>query len=299
MSKQWASILVIDDDADNRELVADFLSDEDYRLHMAKDGGIAWDMLQQNPGGYDVLLLDLLMPNMGGMELLSLIKDHGPLKNIPVILLSGRAGRDDIVAGINAGAFYYLTKPFDRDLLRSIVKTAVADQRKYAKLQQEIKHGLKTFQMMRQGEFFYSTLAEANVLTQFLSQACPNPERVVLGLSELLINAVEHGNLEISYKEKTHLLEQDTWQEALEHRLKQEPYRDRQVKVLFQRFSDRLSFTITDEGQGFDWQPFLRIAPERCSDNHGRGIAMASVISFDKLEYKGKGNEVVATIKLQ
>lgn len=298
MSEQWASILVIDDDECNRDLIAGYLAGENYQLHMAEDGGVAWDILQQNPTGYDVLLLDLLMPNMCGMELLSLIKDHGPLKNIPVILQSAKCGREDIVAGINAGAFYYLTKPFDGNLLRSIVKTAVSDQRKYAKLQREIKHGLKTFQMMRHGEFFYQTLSEANTLTQFLSQACPNPERVVLGLSELLINAVEHGNLEISYKEKTRLLEQDIWREALEERLQQVPYRDRRVRVLFERHSDHVTFTITDDGQGFDWQPFLRLDPERCSDNHGRGIAMASVISFDRLEYQGKGNQVVATINL-
>jgi hypothetical protein len=54
---------------------------------------------------------------------------------------------------------------------------------------------------------------------------------------------------------------------------------------------------IRDQGQGFDWTPYLDFDPERAFDPHGRGIAMARLSSFDDLEYLGDGNEVLATVK--
>ncbi|RLA05080.1 MAG: hypothetical protein DRQ54_08665 [Gammaproteobacteria bacterium] len=55
---------------------------------------------------------------------------------------------------------------------------------------------------------------------------------------------------------------------------------------------------ITDDGTGFDWHRYLEIEPERGSDSHGRGIALARMISFSKLEYMGNGNQVLATVNL-
>ena len=56
-------------------------------------------------------------------------------------------------------------------------------------------------------------------------------------------------------------------------------------------------FTIRDHGQGFDWHEFLDMRPERAFDTHGRGIAMSRLISFDQLNYVGRGNEVVALLR--
>jgi len=55
-------------------------------------------------------------------------------------------------------------------------------------------------------------------------------------------------------------------------------------------------FTVRDEGNGFDWKRFIDIEPSRAFDNHGRGIVIARTLSFDSLEYRGCGNEVVAQI---
>ena len=55
-------------------------------------------------------------------------------------------------------------------------------------------------------------------------------------------------------------------------------------------------FTITDQGEGFDWQKFMQFDPERAFDPNGRGIAMAKAMSFSSLCYQGKGNVVVASV---
>ncbi|QZA82045.1 ATP-binding protein [Deefgea piscis] len=129
-----------------------------------------------------------------------------------------------------------------------------------------------------------------------LSRACPEPQRVAMGLSELLVNAIEHGNLGISYADKSRLLQAGRWQDEVESRLASPEYAQRKVAVKYSANEDEIQIYIMDEGQGFDWQPFLEFSPERAFDPHGRGISMARMMSFDSLEYQGKGNEVLVRV---
>jgi len=64
------------------------------------------------------------------------------------------------------------------------------------------------------------------------------------------------------------------------------------------RYDGEIEFIIQDQGDGFDWQNYLDISPERAFDSHGRGIAMACMYSFDKVEYHGNGNMVSAIVSL-
>ena len=66
----------------------------------------------------------------------------------------------------------------------------------------------------------------------------------------------------------------------------------------FNRYEDELVYTITDQGEGFDWEDYLEMKPERVFDSHGRGIATANIISFDQLNFLGNGSQVEARIKL-
>jgi anti-sigma regulatory factor (Ser/Thr protein kinase) len=68
------------------------------------------------------------------------------------------------------------------------------------------------------------------------------------------------------------------------------------VEVTFIRREEAIDITVTDQGPGFDWQAYLTLDESRAFDSHGRGIAMARMLSFDKLEYRGCGNQVVCTI---
>ena len=139
---------------------------------------------------------------------------------------------------------------------------------------------------------------EGSQLANSFAQACPNPENVIIGFSELFINAVEHGNLGITYEEKGELVNNAQLLSEIARRQALEENRDKLVEVSFERQTDLLVFTIRDQGQGFDWSRFLDFDPERVFDPNGRGIAMARSISFDTLEYQGNGNIVVVTVKL-
>jgi len=111
-----------------------------------------------------------------------------------------------------------------------------------------------------------------------------------------MINAVEHGNLGITYEEKSHLTGQGTWEQQVEHRLAQSEYMDKIAVVQLQRDEQETRVTITDQGAGFDWQNYLEMDPARAFDTHGRGIAMANALSFDHLEYQGRGNRVLVSV---
>lgn len=298
MTEPQATLLIVDDEPFNTEIIMDYLEDEGYAFRTAEDGAAAWALLQQSPAAFDAVLLDRMLPNMDGMEVLARIKAHPDLDMLPVILQTARAAHDDMVEGIRAGAYYYLVKPFQEDMLRSVVRTAVRDNRQYRRLRRELARTARTLQLMLRGGFRFRTLDESLALAALIANACPDPGRVVAGLSELLINAVEHGNLAITYEEKTALSDDGRWKAEIERRLNLPQHRDRYAEVEFERGGETIVITIRDQGEGFDWKRYLEFSPDRSLDNHGRGIAVALAMSFDAVEFRGKGNEVIATLRL-
>lgn len=289
-------VLVVDDEPFNLEILAEHLTDAGYQVDVARDGVEAWETLQREGEHFDAVLLDRMMPRMDGMEVLARIRQHPELVNLPVIMQTAIGAADNVREGLAGGAYYYLVKPYQRDMLIAIVGAAVGFRREKIRLESMVTEQAHACRMLINANFRFRTLEEARRLTLMLSQACPNPKRVALGLSELLVNAVEHGNLEIDYAEKSRLLRQGRWQEEIENRLMEECYRDRFVAVAFCRNDEGVSITIIDQGEGFDWRPYLDFSPERAFDVHGRGISVARMLSFDCLEYRGVGNEVIVTV---
>ncbi|WP_255990075.1 ATP-binding response regulator [Chitinolyticbacter albus] len=291
-------VLVVDDEPFNLEILSEHLLDAGYAVQTAVDGEVAWDILAQDRD-FDAILLDRMMPRMDGMALLARLKQQPELAEVPVIMQTAVGAAENVREGLAAGAYYYLIKPFQRDMLLAIIAAAVGSRRERQQLESQLAEQASCYQLLQRGEFLFRTLQEARQLTLLLSQACPEPQRVALGLSELLVNAVEHGNLGISYGEKTRLLQQGRWQDEVESRLAHADFAERKVAVLFTRDEMLATFLIRDQGEGFDWKPFLEFSPERAFDPHGRGISMARMLSFDSVEYQGCGNQVVAKVRLR
>lgn len=291
------NVLVVDDDLANLKNLVELLGNQGYTPHPAKDGSIAWALLEKNPLRYQAVLLDWVMPKMNGMEVLKSIKSHGVMNMLPVIMQTAKSASDEVLEGLQAGAYYYITKPYSLNNLFAIVKTAVADYNKYVVLKEKASKATASFSLMSKGSYFFRTLEEADTLATIVVSICPNPEEVVLGLSELLVNAVEHGNLGITYEEKSSFVENGMWASEVERRLTLPEYRSKTATLEVERKNSELHFTITDEGGGFDWNQYLEISPERAFDTHGRGIAMARELSFKYIEYIGKGNKVLAVAR--
>ena len=153
MQKPTATVLAVDDEDYNLKIISYHLKNENFEVVTAGDGQEAWDSLTENPKKFDAILLDRSMPRMSGMEVLKRIKSHDILKVIPVIFQTAMKHQDDILEGLQAGAYYYLTKPYKRDDLRAIVKAAVSDSIKYNKLKDKTDKVIKAFAYIKKGEF--------------------------------------------------------------------------------------------------------------------------------------------------
>lgn len=293
-------ILIADDEEFNLELLIELLTDEGYTTIGAHDGQEAWDLLESSPELFHAVLLDRMMPRLDGLSVLHRMKNHPTLAQVPVIFQTAKASMEDILEGMEAGSYYYITKPFKQIELLGIVRAAVSDfghMSLIAKNVKDLSRQLSSMRYLTQAEFRFRTLQEAFDLAPLLASSCQNPERVTLGLSELLINAVEHGNLGITYQDKTRLNQNGEWTAEVNRRSSLPENCTKYVSVRVDITYDSVCFTIVDEGPGFDWESYLSFRPERAFDNHGRGIATSRMVSFDELKYVGTGNKVIAIHK--
>jgi len=293
-------ILIVDDNDMQLSLMTLHLKslNNNYELETASSGDIALELLNANPERYDIVLLDRSMPGTDGIEVLKKIRAHPILKDVPVILQTALSNKEEIIEGLAAGAYYYLTKPIEKELMLIVVNAAMADRDRYNLLRFAIQKQNKCISNLQSATFEFNTVDQANDIAILLANIYDNPNDIVNGLAELLINAIEHGNLGISYEEKTILKESSKWQAELDTRLQMPEYENRLAKIEVSRSLESIVFTITDEGNGFDWNAYMDFAPERMMDSHGRGIAVANKLCFSKVEYQGVGNIVQATVSL-
>lgn len=144
----------------------------------------------------------------------------------------------------------------------------------------------------------YLTLADtlSHRLTRYLTRFVTTSEARELRVSirEMLLNAVEHGNLNINFEEKTQALISDSYLDLIRERRENTEYANRRVHVSHSIYEKAFSVVIRDEGDGFDWKS--RLEADMVENNetmmaHGRGIAMSQEV-FDEISYNEKGNEV-------
>ena len=113
MEQRDYSILLCEDDATVRTLMADDLRGRGYHVDVATDGVEGLEKV--NASHYDLLLLDIMMPRMNGLEMLQELRLTN--RRIPVLVVSARSTQEDLIAGYEAGADDYLTKPFSMEVL--------------------------------------------------------------------------------------------------------------------------------------------------------------------------------------
>lgn len=291
-------ILLVDDDEFIRALTQEMLEQCGFEVEAAQDGLQAWQLIDAQPQRFDLMLLDKQMPKMDGIALLKKMKSTGRFSELPVILLTGANQQQDVLQGLSEGAAYYLTKPSSEEVLKLVIENVLGESRKKRELHALIGRQANNLNLIRRAEFRFRTLREARDLALLLADVSMDPDRTVNGYAELLINAVEHGNLGITYAEKSVLMTLDRWEAEVASRLASAQYSSCWVTVNLEKTSDSLIVAIADQGDGFDWHSYVEFSPERVFDLHGRGIAMSKAMSFDRLEYLANGSTVVTTVKL-
>jgi DNA-binding response OmpR family regulator len=119
-------VLVADDDANVVEVLRANLEAEGYEVIAAYDGDAAWTCITEDSP--DLVLLDVMMPGRDGLDLLAAVREDPRTRDLPVVLLTARAGDEEIWAGWQAGANYYLTKPFEIEHLLEYLRYLTGEE---------------------------------------------------------------------------------------------------------------------------------------------------------------------------
>lgn len=118
-SHNMATILVVDDVYSNREILVEILESEGYKVNSVGNGHFA--LISAENEKPDLILLDIMMPDMDGYEVCLRLKGNPKTKNIPVIFISALDNTSDIVKALNSGGVDYITKPFiDREVIARV-----------------------------------------------------------------------------------------------------------------------------------------------------------------------------------
>ncbi len=198
--------------------------------------------------------------------------------------------------GLEAGVFYYLTKMTEDKVFDSVLLAAITEADHIKTLAQEMRNHRASFGLIDTCKFSFGTLREVENLAAFMANCFPDPERALWGVSELLINAVEHGNLGLGYDLKTTLVANGTWLEEIDRLLQLPEHKGKKASATIAHKDNGVYVIVEDQGKGFDWRRYLHIDPARAGDNHGRGIAQANAMSFDRLIYNDIGNKAVGFV---
>ncbi|NJO15037.1 MAG: hybrid sensor histidine kinase/response regulator [Thioploca sp.] len=190
-------VLIVDDNEANRNVLHDFVSAIGYTPILAENGFVALDYIQaQLP---DLILLDILMPNMDGYEVLDNLKTRFTLRHTPVIMISAVEEMESVVRCIKLGADDYLVKPFNFTLLKARIGACLERKRlldQEAKYRQQIENYNKTLEQRVQEKTH--ELAEAHERLKILdkskgdflkliSHELRTPLSGIMGLSEILL----------------------------------------------------------------------------------------------------------------
>ena len=165
-------ILAVDDMPENRELISRLLSRAGHTVISAESGEEALELLETR--GVDVVLLDLMMPGIGGSEVLRRMKEHDGLRATPVIMISGRQDMDQIVACIQSGADDYLLKPFNPVLLQARISAGI-ERKRWHDREEDYRH-----QLERNERFIRQTFGRY-LSDDIVAQLLEAPEGLELG----------------------------------------------------------------------------------------------------------------------
>jgi CheY-like chemotaxis protein len=147
------SILLIEDEANLRHNLTVLLEDEGYRVVSAEDGAEGIRKIQE--GTFDLVITDVVMPEVDGFQVMEYLKDHCP--DVVVVAITAYVSTESAIEALRRGAYDYLAKPFDVDLMQIVIKRALEK----ARMQKAFRHYMG--ELERQVEERTRSLAEANI----------------------------------------------------------------------------------------------------------------------------------------
>ncbi len=284
-------ILVVDDSLLEQKYVGRILAQQGgWRVAFARNGEEAMDVIVKTPPA--IVLTDMNMPRMDGLTLTEKVREHFPL--VPVVLMTGSGSERVAVAALKAGAADYVPKQaLTHDLLPVLERVLSAGQAEHRRFR--VLQG-----MTRRSSQFVLENDPALVpplVSQFREDLIEmglcdltGATRAGIALEEALLNAVYHGNLEVSSDLRENGDEE--FHKLARERREIAPYAARRVRVAARLTTTTATFVIMDEGPGFDVTKIPDPTdPEFLERPSGRGVLLMRTF-MDEVRYNATGNRV-------
>ncbi|HON52718.1 MAG TPA: response regulator [Bacteroidales bacterium] len=285
-------VLIVEDDIVSRELLRVIVQKEGYELRTAEDGMAGFEVFSEYMP--DVVITDIRMPRLDGIELLKKIRTIE--RDTIVIIVTAHGNENIALEALHMGANNYLKKPINLEDLK-IILSRYHSLYKTKTVRKDITALITSQHLLLSIESDLDLIPSvAEYLVNQVSHIYSNTDiiSIELGLSELLLNAIEHGSFNISGDEKEEALKNNTLVDLYNNRKENELYKNKKVHIEFNRTQSYCEWIITDEGEGFDYTYMPSPFTDRLVTNlHGRGVFI-SKLQFDSIEYIGKGNCVKA-----
>ncbi|TWU21196.1 Response regulator MprA [Novipirellula galeiformis] len=290
-----ARVLLVEDSRTQAILLRAMLEEDSHDVHVAGDGVEALELIFETMP--EIVVTDMQMPNMNGLELVRALRKQHPA--IPVILITAQGSEELSAQALQEGAAAYLPKSVvDEELLGSIehVLALMATQVSYRDLIKRLDYNQFQFTLENDPSLIsplvhlMQQVASGMHFSDDVTRA-----RIGMAIEQALLNAMFRGNLEISREAQ---LEDEELQVSAEmtlvqRRRSESPYGDRRVLFRAHLGHTELVFIITDEGPGFDAQALMSAdASQVLEIERGRGLVL--IRSFmDEVRFNEAGNEIV------
>ncbi len=285
-----AKILVVDDSAVDRHLTEKLLAKDGLAVLSAANGREALEILGRE--SVDCVLTDMQMPELDGLQLVQEVRARFPA--VPVILMTAHGSEEIAVEALQKGAASYVPK---RNLARDLAETleSVVAVAKSGRSQQRL------LECLLRTESHFVLENDASLIPALIGHLEANLKRmrlcdenglirVAVALREALINAIQHGNLEVG----SELREKDEkiYYTRIEERRQQEPYQDRRVHDFAKESRTEAMYVIRDEGPGFDPSRLPDPTdPSNLEKVSGRGLLLIRTF-MDEVHHNRTGNEI-------
>ena len=291
-------ILLVEDSEVDRRLMAGLLNvDFDWLVSQASNGAEALEMMAD--ASPDVVVTDMLMPEMDGMELVTQLGIAYP--KVPVVLVTGQEDVSLAFQALKQGAASYVPKSKLAEKLLDTVEQVLSlrDADHFDERIVQVTTNTRYRFVLDNDPTLIAPLVDRVQQGMIGMQLCSPAQRMHIGvaLEEALINAMYHGNLELPphrLAEVRQLLHEGKQSDLVEQRRKQSPFRERRIQVAADFNRHRAQFVVGDEGKGFDSAAAL--STPNIEAIGGRGLVLIQTF-MDEVVFNPAGNEMRMTLK--
>lgn len=281
------SILIIDDNVDLLEYLKDFFMIYNYEVILAESGNEGIEKFREFAP--DIVISDIRLPDKSGNIVVKEIKEMD--QAVPVIVITGYSDHNLILSAMKNGAVELLKKPFKpKDLKYLITKIETLFKKIRVKLSASFLQWEKRH--LKISNDIHIIPSVTDFIFSNVDYIFGEISFMKTGLQEILINAIEHGNLSITYDEKQKLLGSGEYNRMLKEKARLPKNVEKYVDIKVFSTPEYFKIMVEDMGTGFDLSSIPDPEnPENFLNEHGKGIMM-TMNAYDEVLYNDVGNKV-------